>query len=216
MSSPPSTGSTRESSGVPTTGFTSLSTAPARTNPTRAQRRVEETEDRMPDTEAAPAERPGRYRGMRTLRVLRTAAITPRMRRITLGGEEIAGIAQGPNIKLLIPPPGLAEPELPTAGPNGRAIWPAADKRPAVRTYSVRRFDAAAGELDVDSFCTAMRAPPRGGPRAHSRETFLESEDPEEERSAMPTGTCWRATTRRCRRSARSSKSFLPRPVATP
>jgi NADPH-dependent ferric siderophore reductase len=104
----------------------------------------------MPDNEAAPAERPGRYRGMRILRVLRTATITPRMRRITLGGEEFAGIAQGPNIKLLIPPPGLAEPEWPMPGPNGRAIWPAADKRPAVRTYSVRRFDAAAGELDVD------------------------------------------------------------------
>jgi NADPH-dependent ferric siderophore reductase len=107
----------------------------------------------MPDTEATPAERPGRYRGMRILRVLRTAAITPRMRRITLGGEEI---------------------------------------------------------------CTAMRAPPRGGRRAHSRETFLESEDPEGERSAMPTGTCWRAITRRCRRSARSSKSFLPQPAAKP
>ena len=104
----------------------------------------------MAEMESTATGRPQRYRGMRVLRVLRTAAVTPHMRRITLGGDEIAGISRGPNIKLLIPPPGLAEPEWPMAGANGRAIWPAADKRPAVRTYSVRRFDPGAGELDVD------------------------------------------------------------------
>jgi NADPH-dependent ferric siderophore reductase len=104
----------------------------------------------MADTGAAASGTPLRYRGMRVLRVLRTTAITPYMRRITLGGEEMAGISHGPNVKLLIPPAGIAQPEWPMAAPNGRAIWPPADKRPAVRTYSVRRLDTEAGELDVD------------------------------------------------------------------
>ena len=29
-------------------------------------------------------------------------------------------------------------------------MWPAGQARPAIRTYTVRRFDAGAGELDVD------------------------------------------------------------------
>jgi len=95
-------------------------------------------------------ERLRRYNNIRVLRVRRTEALTPRMRRIVLGGEEIEGFGEGPNIKLLIPPQGLAEPEWPMKAPDGRPIWPEEPKRPAVRTYSVRSFDAAAGELTVD------------------------------------------------------------------
>lgn len=91
-----------------------------------------------------------RYRGIRVLEVIRARNVTPRMRRITLGGPEIEGFGSGPNLKVLIPPRGLQVPEWPLTGPDGRAIWPSDERRPTVRTYSMRRFDPNAGELDVD------------------------------------------------------------------
>lgn len=98
----------------------------------------------------ASADRSRRYRGIRVLEVIRARNITPRMRRVTLGGPEIEGFGTGPNVKLLIPPAHLQTPEWPLSGSDGRAIWPAADRRPTVRTYSLRRFDPAAGEIDID------------------------------------------------------------------
>ncbi|MGR7996242.1 siderophore-interacting protein [Xanthobacter sp. ZOL 2024] len=92
----------------------------------------------------------GRYRGMRELEVRRAEQVTPHMRRVVLGGAELAGFGSGPNIKLLIPPPGLATPQWPMPDKDGGAIWPPAPFRPVPRTYSVRRFDAARGELWVD------------------------------------------------------------------
>jgi NADPH-dependent ferric siderophore reductase len=80
---------------------------------------------------------------------LRTELLTPRMRRVTLGGDELTGYSDGPNIKLLVPPPGVA-PEWPIVGEGGKAIWPAPDKSPALRTYSLRRYDPVRGEIDVD------------------------------------------------------------------
>jgi NADPH-dependent ferric siderophore reductase len=91
-----------------------------------------------------------RYRQIRVLEVLRVAHVSANMRRITLGGAEIEGFGSGPNIKLLIPAPGIDRPHWPMAGPDGRAIWPADPYRPVIRTYSVRSFDAARGELHVD------------------------------------------------------------------
>ncbi|ABD07401.1 Siderophore-interacting protein [Rhodopseudomonas palustris HaA2] len=92
---------------------------------------------------------PRRFRDVRVLEVIRTELLTPRMRRVTLGGEELAGYSDGPNIKLLVPPPGV-EPEWPMAGERGKPIWPAPDKCPALRTYSLRRYDPVRGEIDVD------------------------------------------------------------------
>ncbi|QTL05691.1 siderophore-interacting protein [Aquabacter sp. L1I39] len=93
---------------------------------------------------------PRRHRGMRVLRVLRTARITPRMQRLVLGGPEIEGIGEGPNLKLLLPPSRTRPPCWPTEGADGRPIWPADPDRPIVRTYSVRALDRARGELHVD------------------------------------------------------------------
>lgn len=99
-------------------------------------------------TEAAPWTR--RFRNIRRLQVLRAAQITPGMRRVTLGGEELAGIADGCNIKLLFPRDADTPLCLPLKGPDGRALYAPGEVPPVIRTYSVRTHDREAGELHVD------------------------------------------------------------------
>lgn len=91
-----------------------------------------------------------RYRGIRMLEVLGAAQVTPKMRRITFGGDELEGFGEGPNLKILIPPPNRAVPELPVTGADGRAVWPPDDRKPTVRTYSLRAHRPEKGEIDVD------------------------------------------------------------------
>jgi len=103
----------------------------------------------MPDTLPAPPWA-ARFRGIRQLEVRRVADVTPQMRRITLGGAEFDGIPEGVNVKLLLPPrPGVAL-ELPLRTAEGRPLWPEGDRKPVVRTYTARRIDRDAGEMDVD------------------------------------------------------------------
>jgi NADPH-dependent ferric siderophore reductase len=88
----------------------------------------------------------------RLLQVRRSVHVTPRMVRVTLGGDELAGFAgEGPDrrIKMFFPVPGQERPAVPRAT-SGGPLWPAGEPRPAIRTYTVRRFDADTGELDVD------------------------------------------------------------------
>lgn len=92
---------------------------------------------------------------LRRLVVLHVHDLTPGMRRIVLGGEALAGLvvpgrALGPYLKLLIPPDDDDGSGWPTAGADGRLVWPATGRRPAMRTYSIRRFDAAARQLTID------------------------------------------------------------------
>ena len=91
-----------------------------------------------------------RFRGMRVLEVLRVRRITPLMQRVTLGGDELRGIPEGPNIKLVIPPAGEKDPAWPMRGEDGKPVMPPGRPMPVTRTYSVRRLDRQAGELDVD------------------------------------------------------------------
>jgi NADPH-dependent ferric siderophore reductase len=88
----------------------------------------------------------------RLLQVRRSARITPRMVRVTLGGDELAGFGgEGPDrrIKMFFPVPGQDRPALPRAT-SGGPVWPSGEPRPSIRTYTVRRFDAATNELDID------------------------------------------------------------------
>jgi NADPH-dependent ferric siderophore reductase len=74
------------------------------------------------------------------------------MVRVTLAGDELAGFpGDGPDrrIKMFFPVEGQDRPAVPRASTAG-PVWPAGEARPAIRTYTVRRFDPAAGELDVD------------------------------------------------------------------
>lgn len=99
---------------------------------------------------------------LREVQVLRTVDITPAMRRVTLAGEQLRafvsanGLSQpgfvspgfDDEIRLLFPYPGETEPVLPTQA-EGHLDWPK-EPRPLNKVYTVRRWDADAGELDVD------------------------------------------------------------------
>lgn len=92
--------------------------------------------------------RPASFREMRVHRV---AEVTPRMRRITLKGENLERFSGGDlHLRLLLPPQGVTVPEWPVIGPNGLPKWPSSTLRPVLRTYTARRVDVAAGEMDID------------------------------------------------------------------
>lgn len=97
----------------------------------------------------------------RLLQVRHSTRLTPRMVRVTLGGDELAGFGgDGPDrrIRMFFPVDGQDRPALPRAT-SGGPLWPTGEPRPTIRTYTVRRFDAAAGELDVDFVLHAGHGP---------------------------------------------------------
>lgn len=80
--------------------------------------------------------------------VLRTARITPRMARITVGHESLTTFPGGggdQHVVLYFYEPGV---ELPATLAAARTRL--GQVRPAMRSYTVRRFDRDAGELDLD------------------------------------------------------------------
>ena len=85
----------------------------------------------------------------RRLDVLRVVDLTPRMRRITLGGPELAGfvsLGSDDHIKLMFAQNAaeLAALQSPTFNIKGDG------PQPAMRDYTPRRFDLSLGELDID------------------------------------------------------------------
>ncbi len=85
------------------------------------------------------------------MRVARVEDITPRMRRLTLVGENLARFAAGGmHVRLLFPKSQAVPPAWPVTGEDGRPAWPQAAARPDVRIYTIRRLDVAAGEVDID------------------------------------------------------------------
>jgi NADPH-dependent ferric siderophore reductase len=100
--------------------------------------------------ESAP--RPRRRPRFRPVEVQAVTRVAPRLVRVTLGGEGLEGFeppAPAQHMKVLIPPPGTRKPAIPTPGPDGME-WPADEPRPAVRTYTPRRWDAETGTLEVE------------------------------------------------------------------
>jgi NADPH-dependent ferric siderophore reductase len=88
---------------------------------------------------------------LRLMRVRRAIDVTPHMRRITLTGVDLGRFdSSNLHVKLLIPPEGVATPTWPVMGRNGIPIWPDGDQRLTVRTYTIRRIDVDAGEMDID------------------------------------------------------------------
>jgi NADPH-dependent ferric siderophore reductase len=93
-----------------------------------------------------------RARVARVGEVVRTSRVTPHMIRVVLGGEGLAGFPVGEYadhyVKLLFPPPG-APYSAPYDVDQLRAELPA-ELWPVTRTYTVRAWDAEAGELTID------------------------------------------------------------------
>jgi NADPH-dependent ferric siderophore reductase len=88
----------------------------------------------------------------RLLEVRRVSAVTPKMLRVTLGGEQLAGFvsaAYDDHAKIFFPSAGEDRPTLPTPGPNG-AVYPEGAARPAARDYTPRRYSATENELVID------------------------------------------------------------------
>ncbi|WP_394825359.1 siderophore-interacting protein [Pendulispora albinea] len=86
----------------------------------------------------------------RTARVLRTHLVTPHMLRITIGGDALAGLVTYGNdqhIKLYFPRPGVELPEPFTAE---TFLSLPRERRPTLRTYTIREHRPAAREIDID------------------------------------------------------------------
>lgn len=85
----------------------------------------------------------------RKLQVLRVTDITPRMRRVTLHGPELAGfisLGTDDHVKLLFATTPQEQAALDSFTPGQNSEGP----KPAMRDYTPRRYDAASGELDID------------------------------------------------------------------
>ncbi|AWY42988.1 siderophore-interacting protein [Pseudomonas putida] len=85
----------------------------------------------------------------RRLEVLRVVDLTPRMRRITLGGPELAGfvsLGTDDHVKLLFPQNAAEQAALETLVLGGKNDGP----MPAMRDYTPRRYDLDTLELDID------------------------------------------------------------------
>ncbi|MFO2466414.1 siderophore-interacting protein [Pseudomonas sp. 15FMM2] len=85
----------------------------------------------------------------RRLQVLRVVDITPRMRRITLGGPELAGfvsLGSDDHIKLLFAQNAAEQAALESPTFTIKGDGP----QPAMRDYTPRRYDPQIGELDID------------------------------------------------------------------
>ncbi|OZF08449.1 hypothetical protein CH300_03635 [Rhodococcus sp. 15-1154-1] len=99
---------------------------------------------------------------LRHLDVLRVQDVTPGMRRVTLGGDQLQPFVSengfsvaafrsdgfDDDVRVILKHPDATTPSLPTQA-EGNLYW-ARDPHQLLRTYTVRRWDSATGELDLD------------------------------------------------------------------
>jgi NADPH-dependent ferric siderophore reductase len=95
-----------------------------------------------------------------SLHVTGTERITPRMVRITLGGEDLAGftpVAPDQQVKLFFPRPGHVRPVVPEMPVDGDVMtWYQAymavpePERPWMRSYTIRRYHPDRREIEID------------------------------------------------------------------
>jgi len=87
----------------------------------------------------------------RRVAVRRVEALSPRMVRVTLTGGDLRGLTIGDaaaSVRLLLPSPGAPELVMPTW--NGNEFLLPDGRRPTIRTFTPRRVDPEALELDVE------------------------------------------------------------------
>lgn len=91
----------------------------------------------------------GRLPYLHELTVRAAFQVTPRMRRVVVGGDVSGLAADSLHVRLLIPPKGRA-PRWPTARADGRVLWPDGPDTLTPRVYTLRAVDVAAGEAALD------------------------------------------------------------------
>jgi NADPH-dependent ferric siderophore reductase len=101
----------------------------------------------MSTPSSSPTDRP---RAVDVLTVATVRQVTPSVRRVTLTGDPGAVAALQPTINLLVPRVGDPSPRWPAVARDGRIVWPEGSHGVSLRSYTARRQDAAAGEVDVD------------------------------------------------------------------
>jgi NADPH-dependent ferric siderophore reductase len=93
--------------------------------------------------------------------VVRACAVTPRLQRVTVGGPGLRRFASGglpdERVKLLLAQPGQERPELPVVDERGFGFPPGV-QRPTMRSFTLRRFDPDALELDIEIVAHAGHA----------------------------------------------------------
>jgi len=84
------------------------------------------------------------------LTVATVTDVTPSVRRVVLTGTPEAVLAAGPTVSLLVPRVGDAAPRWPHVAKDGRIVWPDGAHGVSLRSYTARRQDPGAGEVEID------------------------------------------------------------------
>lgn len=100
-------------------------------------------------TTSAPLPDDG-LRPIDVLAVVGVADVTPSVRRVVLTGTPAAVAAAGPTVNLLVPRVGDAVPRWPRVAKDGRIVWPDGAHGVSLRSYTARRQDPDAGEVEID------------------------------------------------------------------
>ncbi|MFE5480925.1 siderophore-interacting protein [Streptomyces sp. NPDC056527] len=135
---------------------------------------------------------------LRRIRVVAVRPVTPRMIRVTFGGEGLSELRlTGPDqqVKLYFPRhSGRSEPVLPAPDPDGDVMrWYAAygaipeAERPWMRSYTLRAHDPAAATVTVDFFVHEGRLQ---GPATRWACSDRPRTSPSRSPSGRPTGHC--------------------------
>lgn len=88
---------------------------------------------------------------LRILHVVDAVQLTPRMRRIVFRGDDLARFDRPDQLhcRLIFQPKGLSSWQWPMLDDRGHVAWPQQRKLPT-RVYTLRRVDAAKGEITID------------------------------------------------------------------
>jgi NADPH-dependent ferric siderophore reductase len=89
-------------------------------------------------------------RAVDVLTVTSVADVTATVRRIVLSGSAAAVAAAGPTVNVLVPRVGDPDPAWPEVARDGRIVWPAGSHGVHLRSYTARRQDPGAGEVEID------------------------------------------------------------------
>lgn len=109
------------------------------------------TNPASPATGGNEARPPRRRKPPRRAEVVSVSRIAPRLVSVLVSGEGLEAFADAAptsHLKVFLPAPGQDAPLLPEFLPEGQVL-PDDAPRPAVRTYTPRRFDAASGTLEI-------------------------------------------------------------------